>query len=85
MTKELKKAIEDATMIEFVDSHEIVICHSDHLATQAKLLRVIELLVEQRDEYIAANWESEDDCKNEIAEVQMRNAELVKVLNEGEK
>lgn len=60
MNEQLRKAIEEATRVDrqsiqvggfssFEDtSHDFVIAY-DHYASQAKLLRVIELLVEQRD------------------------------------
>ena len=53
--------------------------------TIAKQARVIEKLREQRNEYIAANWEQDEDDKNEVAEVGMRDAELAAIEKDGTK
>jgi transposase-like protein len=53
MNKQLRKAIREATMV--VDIFELYDKHQAD-ASQAKLLRVIELLVEQRDDAITREW-----------------------------
>lgn len=88
MNEQLRKAIEESTKIEFVDSHETVICHSDHNASQAKLLRVIELLVQQRDDAILncmyeTGYGIDRAAINQAEDISRRkNAELIAALEE---
>jgi len=64
MNEQLRKAIQEATRVE--PHREMgagwVVDHIDHNASQAKLLCVIELLVEQRNQYIDC-WLS---CLNQM-------------------
>lgn len=60
MNEQLRKAIEEATYLMSWREDGVggwVVSERDSKASQAKLLRVIELLVEQRD----AAWRGDDD------------------------
>jgi hypothetical protein len=77
MNEQLRKAIKQATHIDYRPQGRYI--HpADHNTSQAKLLRVIELLVEQRNKWIKSsdfsilNQDIEDD------------AELIAALEQGE-
>lgn len=60
MNEQLRKAIEEATeMFAWREDGigELVVRKADCNASQAKLLRVIELLVEQRDDLLMKSYE----------------------------
>lgn len=82
MNEQLRKAIEEATRVEtYYTTHldEDTVRELDHIESKAKLLRVIEMLVEQRDKCISS---SHLFC-NEIEDVQAMNeydAELIATL-----
>jgi hypothetical protein len=82
MSEQLRKAIEEATRVGHYsfDFGPMAVPDRHYRAYEAKLLRVIELLVRQRDEYIRANWEHSPDELNEIAEMKLRDAELIAAL-----
>lgn len=73
MNEQLRKAIEDATRVEPL-GYEVDL--EVHYASQAKLLRVIELLVEQRD----AAWRGDDD--EFLSNKYKADAELIAALEE---
>lgn len=51
MNEQLKKAIQEATKVAILPiAYHTYVYEAEHNASQAKLLRVIELLVEQRNQ-----------------------------------
>lgn len=79
MNSELRKAIEEATRVEFKPQGRYIL-PEDHNDSQAKLLRVIELLIEQRDPLIVHAHE-DDATKGEIKAYRDKlNAELIAAL-----
>ena len=81
MNEQLRKAIEDATRVEPL-GYEVDL--EVHYASQAKLLRVIELLVEQRDDWISTNILTDPIVQDEEATienyVEADDAELIAAL-----
>lgn len=89
MNEQLKKAIEEATKV-FPWPVPISMGGGDvldinvHKASQAKLLRVIELLVRQRDDWISTNILADPIVQDEEATIEnyvkADNAELIAAL-----
>lgn len=78
MNEQLRKAIEDATRVEPL-GYEVDL--EVHYASQAKLLRVIELLVEQRDSWIKLSFKEHYMAPFEIAKAfGHEDAELIAAL-----
>lgn len=85
MNEQLRKAIEEATRVEpwtvprsIMAGCEYAVDETDHDASQAKLLRVIELLVQQRNE------RCQTECIFPDEAIAKYDAELIAAL-EGER
>lgn len=77
MNEQLRKAIREVMRIEtYYDSYYIP---EEVDASQAKLLRLIEMLVEQRDRHINELWEG---YRAEVR-INATNAELIAALEQG--
>lgn len=89
MNEQLRKAIEEATKVAILPiAYHTYVYEVEHNASQAKLLRVIELLVQQRD-YEIKQWLSgygAEERERRVAEwIKTKNAELIAALErEGE-
>lgn len=76
MNEKLRKAIEEATTVDVMEVFNCgdVVDSYDHTMSQSKLLRVIELLVAQRDELLYSVTRTEMDGQKGL------DAELIAAL-----
>ena len=91
MDEQLRKAIEEATKIQSglqtnigTDRIKNYVPEDEHDASQAKLLRVIEVLVQQRDDWISTNILADPFVQDEESTiknyVEADDAELIAAL-----
>lgn len=91
MNEQLKKAIEEATKIQSGLQTNIgtgriknYVPEDEHDASQAKLLRVIEMLVEQRNKYIFRPSVLKEFGEKQVMElIAEKDAELIAALGQG--
>lgn len=77
LLERVKRDHEEAVELSTIEGPQYIEYNKTH---HEELLCALEKAIEQRDEYIIANWDGQDTEDQELAEMALRNQEIKSIL-----